>query len=279
MIIAIDGPAGSGKSTVAKRVARSLGFSYLDTGAMYRAVTYSALANGLDITDAQAVAGIAETQTIEFGYKLGESLPSSVFIDGEDVTDLIRTPLVDAHVSTVSSYPEVRAALVSQQRRFGMAHDTVMEGRDIGTAVFPQAELKIFLTAQPEVRARRRVKQNISRKAQTAVEYAVIDNTDEQQVLEEILRRDQEDESREVSPLVAAEDSIEIDSTEISIGKVIARIVKLAQAIVEQDADAKVKTQEDVGSSASSTSSASGTSSASSAVEPTDARRPEGLMR
>lgn len=273
MIIAIDGPAGSGKSTVAKRVARSLGFSYLDTGAMYRAVTYSALANGLDITDAQAVAGIAETQTIEFGYKLGESLPSSVFIDGEDVTDLIRTPLVDAHVSTVSSYPEVRAALVSQQRRFGMAHDTVMEGRDIGTAVFPQAELKIFLTAQPEVRARRRVKQNISRKAQTAVEYAVIDNTDEQQVLEEILRRDQEDESREVSPLVAAEDSIEIDSTEISIGKVIARIVKLAQAIVEQDADAKVKTQEDVGSSASSTSSAS------SAVEPTDARRPEGLMR
>ncbi len=229
MIIAIDGPAGSGKSTVAKRVARSLGFSYLDTGAMYRAVTYKALASGLDISDAQAVADVARTQAIEFGFKPGEALPSNVFIANEDVTNQIRTPLVDAHVSAVSSYPEVREALVAQQRAFGAAHDTVMEGRDIGTAVFPEAELKIFLTAQPEVRARRRVMQNISRKTQVAVEYAVIDNTNEQQVLEEILRRDLEDESREVSPLVAAEDSIEIDSTHIGTGKVVARIVELAR--------------------------------------------------
>ncbi len=267
MIIAIDGPAGSGKSTVAKRVARSLGFNYLDTGAMYRAVTYSALANGLDITDARAVADIARAQAIEFGYKPGESLPASVFIDGEDVTDMIRTPLIDAHVSAVSSYPEVRAALVSQQRLFGVAHDTVMEGRDIGTAVFPQAELKIFLTAQPEVRARRRVRQNISRKTQTAVEYAIIDNTDEQQVLEEILRRDLEDESREVSPLVAAEDSIEIDSTAVSIGKVVARIVELAKARGARDAGTQAGKEEDTNIDAST------------AVESNHAEQCEGPMR
>ena len=230
MIIAIDGPAGSGKSTVAKQVARKLGFSYLDTGAMYRAVTFRALQQRLDVSDEQAVAAIARSEKIEFGYQPGEALPSNVFINGEDVTSQIRTPLVDAHVSAVSALSEVRAALVAQQREFGCEHDTVMEGRDIGTVVFPQAELKIFLTARPEVRALRRVRQNVSRKGKVAVEYAVIDSTDEKQVLDDILRRDCEDGTRELSPLIAATDSIEIDSTDMQLRQVVARIVDLASS-------------------------------------------------
>ena len=175
MIIAIDGPAGSGKSTVAKLVAQTLGFAYLDTGAMYRSVAWRALEERLDLTDPLCepstlrIRDIAAVEPITFGYTEGDPLPTQVFIDGVDVTLPIRTPAVDKAVSPVSADVGVRAALTEQQRVFGREHDTVMEGRDIGTVVFPHAELKVFLTASVEERARRRARQNADKAGRTEV--------------------------------------------------------------------------------------------------------------
>jgi len=224
MIIAIDGPAGSGKSTVAKLVAVRLGFAYLDTGAMYRAVTVRAINDGLDPDDEQAVAAIAQLAPITFGYTKGEALPSAVFIDGEDVTFDIRTPEADLYVSPVSALPAVRAALTEQQRRLGSERDTVMEGRDIGTVVFPHAEVKVFLTATPEERAHRRALQNVERG---------IDQTDEAVILADIIRRDTYDSSREVAPLAAAADAVIIDTTDLTIDEVVDRIAILVSDVKE----------------------------------------------
>ncbi|MCL2756788.1 MAG: (d)CMP kinase [Coriobacteriia bacterium] len=221
MIIAIDGPAGSGKSTIAKLTAVRLGFAYLDTGAMYRAITIRALEDGLDPEDTQAawaIVEIAQAALISFGYTEGEALPTQVFIDGRDVTFEIRTPLADRYVSAVSALPAVRAALSKQQRRLGAERDTVMEGRDIGTVVFPHAELKVFLTASPQERARRRAQQNVKRG---------VDQTDEAVILAEIMRRDAYDSSREVAPLAMASDAILLDTTELTIDEVVDRIAVL----------------------------------------------------
>lgn len=228
MIIAIDGPAGSGKSTVAKLLARALGFAYLDTGAMYRSVAWHALAEGLDLTEPLPEASvtrireIAQTEPITFGFVEGEPLPSEVFINGEDVTRQIRLPQTDKAVSPVSADPGVREALTEQQRLFGREYDTVMEGRDIGTVVFPKAELKIFLTATTEERARRRAQQNAEKAGKskaTGEEYAA--------VLKDIKRRDDYDSSREVAPLKPAPGSVELDSTGMSIDEVVAALVVL----------------------------------------------------
>jgi cytidylate kinase len=226
MIIAIDGPAGSGKSTVAKLVARGLGFAYLDTGAMYRAVAWRALEEQLDLTEplpeasVERIRAIARTEPIRFGFVSGDPLPSQVFIGGEDVTQQIRTARVDKAVSPVSADFGVRAALTDQQRLFGREHDTVMEGRDIGTVVFPDAELKVFLTASAEERARRRAQQNAEKagRAQASAQETAV-------ILEDILRRDACDSSREIAPLVAAPDSWALDTTGMTIDEVTTAIV------------------------------------------------------
>jgi cytidylate kinase len=232
MIIAIDGPAGSGKSTVAKLVARRLGFSYLDTGAMYRAVAWRALAEQLDLTEplSEASVGrireIARTEPIRFGFTPGDPLPSQVFINDEDVTRPIRTPAADKAVSPVSADGGVREALTEQQRAFGRGHDTVMEGRDIGTVVFPAAELKVFLTASAEERARRRALQNAKKEGRggaSAEETAAI--------LADIRRRDSYDSSRELAPLVPAPDSWELDTTGMTIEEVVGAIVEKARGL------------------------------------------------
>lgn len=220
MIIAIDGPSGAGKSSVAKAVAKKLGFSCLDTGAMYRAVAWQALQNGTALDDAEALGAIARGYDIEFGHAPGEPVPKRVFIGGAEVTEAIRTAEIDRAVSPVSAVPAVREALVEQQRRIGRAGNYVVEGRDIGTVVFPEAEAKIFLTASNEERARRRVLQNAERG---------VGSTDYEEVLADLIRRDEADSSRAASPLRAAEDASRIDSTAHSMEEVIDMICALAE--------------------------------------------------
>ncbi|WP_165053465.1 MULTISPECIES: (d)CMP kinase [unclassified Adlercreutzia] len=219
MIIAIDGPSGAGKSTVAKAVAQKLGFSCLDTGAMYRAVAWQALRDGVALDDAEALGNVARTHEIAFGHVEGDPVPKRVFIGGAEVTDAIRTAEIDRAVSPVSAVPSVRAALVDQQRRIGDAGDYVVEGRDIGTCVFPGAEVKVFLTASDEERAHRRVRQNVDRG---------VGSIDYDEVLADLRRRDELDSSRSASPLRAADDAVLIDSTRHYIEEVIDQICALA---------------------------------------------------
>jgi cytidylate kinase len=201
MVIAIDGPAGAGKSTVARGVAERLGFTYLDSGAMYRAAALAAMGRG-----EKSPAEIATAMRIELGER--------VFVDGTDVTDAIRSPTVSEAASKIAADPGVRSALVAKQKELLDHGDWVAEGRDIGTVVKPEAELKIFLTASPEERAHRR-----------ALELG----TDWQTVLKDQTLRDQQDKEREHSPLRAAADSIELDSTGRPAEDVISQIVGLVR--------------------------------------------------
>lgn len=221
MIIAIDGPSGAGKSTVAKAVAQELGFSCLDTGAMYRAVAWKALDDGTSIEDEQEIAHIAQSNEISFGHDDGDPVPKRVFIADQEVTDEIRTARIDKCVSAVSAVAAVRRAMVDQQRRIGSQGNYVIEGRDIGTEVFPGAEVKIFLTASAEERAHRRVLQN---------EERGIGSLDYDEVLADIVRRDELDSSRDTSPLRPAEDAVLLDSTDKSIEQIIAAICDEARA-------------------------------------------------
>ena len=199
MVIAIDGPAGAGKSTVARAVAERLGFTYLDTGAMYRCVALLVIERGGE------PAAVAEAATIELGER--------VLLDGRDVTDAIRTPAVSEAASQVSADIGVRMALVrKQQEILSRDGDWVAEGRDIGTVVCPDAEVKVFLTASPEVRARRRAEEL---------------GADVGEVLEEQLQRDERDERREHSPLVPANDAVPVDTTELDLEGVLDQIFTL----------------------------------------------------
>lgn len=220
MIIAIDGPSGAGKSTVAKASAKELGFNCLDTGAMYRSIAWYALENGISLEDGEALGAVASDKEISFGHVEGDPVPRRVFVDGIEVTDSIREARIDRSVSAVAAHPGVREALVEQQRRIGRMGDYVVEGRDIGTVVFPEAEVKVFLTASDEERARRRVAQNESRG---------IGSVDFEEVLSDIRKRDEVDSSREESPLVAADDAVMLDSTGLSADEIIDRIVDLAR--------------------------------------------------
>ena len=221
MIIAIDGPSGAGKSTVAKAVAKELGFSCLDTGAMYRAFAWRALHDGVSLEDAEAVGALAHSCTISFRHEQGDPVPRRVFVDGVEVTGAIRTAEIDRSVSAVSAVPAVRQALLDQQRRIGSEGNYVVEGRDIGTEVFPNAEVKVFLTASAEERAHRRVRQNADRG---------IGSIDYQEVLDDIIRRDELDSSRDTAPLRPAEDAVLLDSSSMHVEEVIGSICGLARA-------------------------------------------------
>ena len=220
MIIAIDGPSGAGKSTVAKAVAKKLDFSCLDTGAMYRAVAWQALSDGVALDDEEALGRIACEKNIEFGHADGDPVPKRVFIGGIEVTEAIRTAEIDKAVSPVSAAKPVREALVAQQQRIGRAGNYVVEGRDIGTVVFPEAEVKVFLTASDEERAHRRVRQNVDRG---------IGSIDYGEVLADLQRRDEHDSTRATSPLKPADDAVHIDSTGSYIEDVIERICEMAR--------------------------------------------------
>ena len=215
MIIAIDGPAGAGKSTVAREVASRLNLPYVDSGATYRAASLKVLESGVPPTDSHAVIKLLDGVHIEFVAGGGES---RVLVDGRDVTRLIRSREVTLAAAQVSRLPEVRAKLVSLQRRLG-EHGVVMEGRDIGTVVFPDAPLKIFLVADPAERARRRLEQETGQGHGTSLS----------QTAEEIQQRDQLDAERKVSPLTAAKDAVKIDSTELNAEAVVEQILKLAR--------------------------------------------------
>ncbi len=211
-IIAIDGPAGAGKSSVSREVARRLGFSYLDTGAMYRCAALAAHRKGVDLDDVDGLALLLDGLSIEF--KGGR-----VLLNGEDVSEAIRTPEMDKMASAISSMKVVRKRLTALQREIGRSGDIVAEGRDMGTVVFPDADLKIFLTASPEARARRRWKQ-----LQDAGREASLEN-----IIAEIEERDRADSSRAIAPLRRAADAVLVDSTGLSKEETVAAIVELAR--------------------------------------------------
>jgi cytidylate kinase len=208
LIIAIDGPSGAGKGTVARTVAARLHYRHVDTGAMYRAVAWKAQHDAADLADADVIADIAERAAFE--------LDGPVRIDGHDVTCAIRTPDIDALAATVARHPRVRAVLVERQRAMGAHGAVVMEGRDIGTVVFPNADLKVYLDASPAERARRRA----GDPAHTAArEQASV-------VAQALDARDHSDRTRAVSPLTRADDAVYIDTTELTIEQVVERVMR-----------------------------------------------------
>lgn len=220
MIVAIDGPAGSGKSTVARIIARDCRLSFLDTGAMYRTVTWACLERGVDLSRDEDIAAVARDIAITFG---ATATGQTVACDGRDVTDAIRTAEVDRNVSRVSAVPAVREAMVAQQRALSQAGDVVAEGRDIGTVVFPNADVKVFLVASAESRARRRAIQRAGGNAATG-NVVDVDKSEFQQILADIVRRDELDSSRDTSPLRAAEDAVTIDTSDLTLDEVVGRV-------------------------------------------------------
>jgi len=208
VVVTIDGPAGAGKSSVAKLLARKLGYRLLDTGAIYRAVALSAERNGVDWADAAGCGRVAGGLDITFDFVDDKN---HVYLGGEDVTSAIRTPSISQGASKVSAHPEVRAALLDLQRRLGAGGGVVVEGRDTGTVVFPHAEAKFFLTASEQERARRRV-------AELAHTGTVVDY---EETLAEIRQRDERDSSRDVAPMVPAADAIIVDSSTQTLEQVV----------------------------------------------------------
>jgi len=218
--IAIDGPAASGKSTVGELLARHLGYLYFDTGVMYRAVTWAALLRSVPVQDEAAVTALAAQLRIDITPPtVDDGRQYTVLADGVDVTWAIRAPEVDADVSTVSAYPGVRRALVVQQRRVAGEGRVVMVGRDIGTVVLPDADLKLYLDASVEERARRRWREV----------WARGEDADYEPVLVLMRRRDEIDSGRKVSPLRAADDAVVLDTTGMDIGEVVAHVERLVE--------------------------------------------------
>ena len=207
--LAIDGPAGSGKSTISSLIAKKMGWTHIDTGAMYRAVTLQAIEQGIDLNDEKAYSFL-ETSYIHYDS-------DKIFINHRDVTEDIRSDAVTKNVSLVSSFPYVRKILVNLQKKAAENGNIVMDGRDIGTVVLPQADLKIFLTANVEERAKRRLKENLKKGKQAEMEN----------IIKDIAARDQKDSTRKESPLRIAEDAIILDTTHLTIDEVVNKIIEL----------------------------------------------------
>lgn len=219
MIIAIDGPAGTGKSTVARRVAASLGYLFLDTGAMYRAVTYALLQKQIRVSDVEAIRSFLEKFHLEIQEGDKEK---RYFLEGQEITQEIRSPEVSRQVSAVSALPCVREALVLIQQKSALGKNAVCEGRDMGTVVFPSAKYKFFLVARSEVRAQRRYQEMLAKDPNLAQTPS--------QVLFDLMQRDELDSTREISPLRAAEDAILVDTSDWTIDQVVQHILEKVAA-------------------------------------------------
>lgn len=217
LIIAIDGPSGAGKSTLSKLLAHRLGYTHLDTGAMYRCVALAARQQGIHPAAQERLGTLVQQLRIEFVATPSEDL---VFLDGQDVSAAIRTPAISLLTSKISAAPQVRTALVALQRQLGKVGGVVLEGRDIGTVVFPQAQVKFFLNATVEERGRRRYDELVAKGVKVALE----------QTISEVITRDIADSEREHAPLLQAEDAVIIDSTKLSIDEVLASMVYIVEA-------------------------------------------------
>ncbi|MFY0214771.1 (d)CMP kinase [Bacillus cereus] len=217
--IAIDGPAAAGKSTVAKVVAKELSYVYIDTGAMYRTLTYAALEQKVDIENEEQLMEVVKNVNIEF--QQGENT-QLVFLNGQDVSEVIRTPDVTNRVSIVAKHRLVREEMVRRQQELAKKGGVVMDGRDIGTHVLPDAEVKIFMLASVEERAERRHLENLNKGFDSNLE----------QLKEEIAQRDKLDSEREVSPLKKADDALELDTTSLSIEEVVQKIMSIVSGVI-----------------------------------------------
>ncbi len=216
MIIAIDGPAGAGKSTIARRVAELLDIQLVDTGALYRAVAHRAMHEDVEADEAESIADIAEELSFEFRRESSDGdIENILYCDGDRLGDEIRTQAISEMTSLISSYLEVREALLEAQRELGRARPSVLEGRDIGTVIFPNAEVKIFLTASAEERARRRYNELAERGEEVGY----------RDILEEIRERDERDRNREVAPLQRADDAVEVDSTDMNVRETVTAVL------------------------------------------------------
>jgi len=216
--VAIDGPAGAGKSTVAKAVAKEMDLLYIDTGAMYRAVTFLVIQEGLDISDEQSIINIAKNTTFNFSKDGTE-----IYVNGQNRSREIRTPRVSENVSLVSKIGALRIILVNAQQKLAENHDVIMDGRDIGTHVLPQAKLKVFLTASVEERAIRRFEELTRDNNEESISFDAVKKN--------IIQRDRIDSNRDQAPLIKAKDAIEIDTTALTTNEVVIAIIKLIKKI------------------------------------------------
>jgi CMP/dCMP kinase len=225
-IIAIDGPAASGKSTLGRNLARDLGYLFFDTGVMYRAVTWAAIPTHIPFSDEQKITDLAERIEIEIlPPSLSDGRDSDILVDRQDITWEIRTTEVERNVSQVSAYPGVRQALGMKQRRIGLRGRVVMVGRDIGTVIMPEAGLKVFLTASPEERARRRYQEIFLRGSEQSYEA----------ILADIIRRDGIDSTRSMSPLKPADDAVILDTDKLNISEVLQIVHQLIKKLTDAD--------------------------------------------
>lgn len=214
--IAVDGPGGAGKSSVSREVSKRLGFIYVDTGALYRAVGLYALRNKIDTSNEADVSSYLSKITVDLGYENGEQ---KVFLNGEDVSSDIRLPEASMAASNVSKIPDVRSFLFDLQRKIASENNCLMDGRDIGTVVLPNAQLKIFLTASPEARAKRRYDELLAKGSNVSLD----------EILKDLNERDYQDSHREIAPLKPAEDSIILDTTDLTFEEVTNKIIELTR--------------------------------------------------